>query len=69
MESGSSAGRASLIRQLVEEGYIASDEYGIASLTEKGMKRARACLKRLKYGDDLLLELLVLEGHRIPVSL
>lgn len=58
----------SMAVQLVEEGYIVTNEYGYARLTEKGKKRAAQRLDKLPAGDEVLLNLAFCEGHEISVS-
>lgn len=59
----------SLATQLVEEGFILIDEYGEATLTEKGKKRVAKRLDKLPAGDEILLDIAFCEGHSVPVSL
>lgn len=55
-------------RQLIEEGYIHVDEYGNATLTEKGKQRVANRLDKLPVGDEILIQIAVLQEHGITVS-
>lgn len=55
-------------RQLVEEGFVSIDEHGSATLTEKGKQRVGNRLDKLPNGDEILIQIAVLNAHGITMD-